>query len=123
MSSQPFQQEKTLKYRVGAARKTRDCYAGGPRGGMSRGTESGVSRTACGSGPEPTGTSVATRTFAMVGSMAWWLRWQIGQLSGAALMWWCQTIPAVVPSKSARIAIGSTRLQIRLWSDMLSRTR
>src|ERR1700722_16484748 len=57
------------------------------------------------------------QVLAGVGSIAWWLRWQIGQASGEEVAGRGHTPPSVVPITSARSAIGSTMRQIRFCSD------
>lgn len=67
----------------------------------------------------PVGGRADTWMAGVEGSTTMWLRWQIGQLSGAVLTWWCQTIPSVVHINSARSAIGTTIRQIFFCSDMV----
>ena len=65
----------------GAARKRGSCYAGGARAGTCSCGGWRNKAKCCGSGQAPVGIRMDA-TLAGAGSMAWWLKWQIGQLSG-----------------------------------------
>jgi len=48
------------------------------------------------------------------GSITWWLKWQMGQVTGEQLSWRCDAGPIVVPITSAKSRIGITTYQIDL---------
>jgi len=64
-----------------AARKRGSDYSGGARAGTCREEFAAIKLRCCGSGAAPVGIRTDTRAPAGAASMAWWLKWQIGQLS------------------------------------------
>jgi hypothetical protein len=66
----------------GMAQRQGGGYAGGARAGTCRAEHRSGELKCCSSGAGPVGIRAETRSPAGAGSIAWWLKWQMGQLSG-----------------------------------------
>ena len=62
-------------------------YAGGARAGRRRMVGLGQKLSLWGSGPGPRGAGIPTWMLDGAGAIAWWLKWQMGQVSAGALAW------------------------------------